>query len=104
MRLPHLAITLIPAASTAVSLVVCLTMRLHWDLVTSSKLWEGEMWLKTQETELEGFLLLHSRDLPEVMFVCVSAHAQGCLSGGRGTHKNSLWLMVRTSLSLSPTN
>lgn len=42
------------------------------------------MWLKAQETGLESFLLLHSCDLPEVMFVCVSARAQGCLSSDGG--------------------
>lgn len=66
------------------------------------------MWLKAQATRLWSHLLLHARVLKKVM--CVSIRARGCLSsngggGGReGADNESLWLTVRTSLSLPPTN
>ena len=62
------------------------------------------MWLKAQATQLQSYLLSHTRDLKKVMFMCVSVRAQGCLSSMGGAHNESLRFTVRTSLSLPPTN
>lgn len=60
-------------------------VRLHQISLTSSRLRERD---KAQATQLQSHLLLHTRDLKKVVFVCActSTRAQGCLSGmGGGT-------------------
>lgn len=79
-------------------------VRLHQISLASSRLREGDTRLKAQATQSQSHLLLHTRDLKKVVFVCActSTRAQGCLSGMGGAQNERLRFTVRTSLSLPP--
>lgn len=102
--LPHLAITLIPAVSTAVS---CLPYREAALGLGDIQQAEGRRDVAQSTGNCVGEFSATAQLWFDRNNICVCAwvhvHRVVCPLTG-GTLKNSLWLTVRASLSMSPTN